>query len=139
MGGVAFDCQFSGKPFDARYLNKRAEIWFLMAEWVKGGGALPYIPELVAELTTPTFSFQGDKLLIEPKEQVKKRLGRSPDLADGLAVTFAFPIAPKPRIPANLQGALSHNTEYDPVARAAALMQESAGQAGDYDPFNSRH
>lgn len=138
MGGVAFDCQFAGKPFDPKYLNKRAEIWFLMAEWVKNGGALPYVPELIPELTTPTYSFQGDKLLIEPKDQVKKRLGRSPDYADGLAVTFAFPIAPRPRIPENLRGALSHNTEYDPVARAAALYQQSAGQT-DYDPFNSRH
>jgi hypothetical protein len=57
---------------------------------VKGGGGLPNIPELIGELTTPTYTFVGGKFLIEPKEQVKARLGRSPDLADALALTFAI-------------------------------------------------
>lgn len=80
---------FSGKADDPRYVNKRAEMWFRMCEWIKGGGALPDIPELVAELTTPTYFFKGDRLQIEDKDQVKERLGRSPDLADALGLTFA--------------------------------------------------
>ena len=32
---------FSGKPDDGRYFNRRAEMWFRMAEWVRTGGALP--------------------------------------------------------------------------------------------------
>ena len=52
-------------------------------------GALPESPELVAELTTPTYFFKGDRLQIEDKDQVKERLGRSPDLADALGLTFA--------------------------------------------------
>lgn len=131
MGRVAFDCQFSGKPFNVRYANKRAEIWFLMAEWVKNGGALPNIPELVAELTTPTYTFQGDRLLVEPKDQVKARLGRSPDLADGLAVTFAFPIAPRGRHGGKTPGAVD---EWDPMAQVRS-EHSTANQRGDYDPF----
>lgn len=130
MGRTAFDCQFAGKATNQKYANKRAEIWFLMAEWVKNGGALPNIPELVAELTTPTYTFQGDKLLIEPKDQIKKRLGRSPDYADALALTFAYPIAARPRIQGFSQGAAAHN-EYDPVARLAAHQTKST----DYNPF----
>lgn len=80
--------QFAAPAIDPRYRNRRAEIHFHLAEWVKGGGALPPVPELVAELTTPTYTFSGGKLLIEEKDQVKKRLGRSPDLADALALTF---------------------------------------------------
>lgn len=80
---------FSGKADDPRYANKRAEMWFRMCEWIKGGGALPESPELVAELTTPTYFFTGDRLQIEDKDQVKERLGRSPDLADALGLTFA--------------------------------------------------
>lgn len=85
---------FAGKPEDARYFNKRAEMWFRMAEWVKEGGILPNEPELVAELTVPTYSFKGDRLLLEDKDQIKERLGRSPDIADALALTFAAPVAP---------------------------------------------
>lgn len=83
---------FAGKASDPRYANIRAEMWFKMAEWVKNGGALPNIPELIAELTIPEYSFQGDKLLMEPKEKIKARLGRSPDYADALALTFAYPV-----------------------------------------------
>jgi phage terminase large subunit len=85
--------EFAGSPMDPRYLNKRAEIWFLMAEWVREGGALPDVPELIGELTTPTYTFKGDKFMLEPKDKIKERLGRSPDLADALALTFAFPVA----------------------------------------------
>lgn len=81
---------FASKPDDSRYLNKRAEMWFRLAEWVKRGGCLPKMPDLVRELTTPTYTFVNGKFQIEPKEQIKKRLGFSPDLADGLALTFAW-------------------------------------------------
>jgi hypothetical protein len=85
---------FSGRAIDPRYVNKRAEMWFNMADWVKRGGALPKIPELSRELTAPTYTFQNGKFLIEPKDQIKERLGYSPDLADALALTFALPDMP---------------------------------------------
>lgn len=84
---------FAGKAADIQYANKRAEMWFLCAEWIKAGGALPDVPELVAELSVPTYTFKGDQFLIEPKELVKERLKRSPDYADALALTFAQPVA----------------------------------------------
>jgi phage terminase large subunit len=84
--------QFHAPSGDQKYQNRRAEMWFRMAEWVKAGGWLPNIPELVAELTTPTYTYGvAGKFLIEPKDKVKERLGRSPDLADALALTFAIP------------------------------------------------
>lgn len=98
--GVQFHAP-SGNP---KYKNRRAEMWFEMAEWVKAGGCLPNMPELIGELTTPTYTFLNGKFLIEPKEQVKERLGRSPDLADALALTFAVPekavrsVAPQPSV-----------------------------------------
>ena len=97
LGFSPIAVHYAGSANDARYFNKRAEMWFGMCEWVKAGGALPPIDDLVAELSTPTYFFKGDKLQIEPKEQVKARLGRSPDLADALAQTFAQPVAAPPR------------------------------------------
>lgn len=77
---------------DPKYKNRRAEMHFGLSEWVKNGGCLPNIPELLGELTVPTYTVREDgKFQIEAKEQVKERLGRSPDLADALALTFAFP------------------------------------------------
>lgn len=85
---------FSGKAIDNRYLNKRAEMWFNMAEWVKRGGALPNIPELARELSSVTYTFQNGKFRIEEKELIKARLGFSPDYADALCLTFALPEMP---------------------------------------------
>jgi len=85
---------FASKAIDPRYRNKRAEMWFLMAEWVKRGGCLPKMPELAAELTAPTYTFMNGKFTLEPKAQIKERLGFSPDLADALCLTFALPEIP---------------------------------------------
>lgn len=94
-GHSPIDVQFAAPAFDQRYKNRRAEIWFSMSEWIKRGGSLPKLPELVGELTTPTYTFAGGKLLMEDKDQVKRRLGRSPDLADALALTFGMPDMPR--------------------------------------------
>lgn len=118
----AIPIHFAGQASDARYANIRAEMWWKMAEWIKAGGALPNVPELVAELTTPTYSFQRDKLLLEPKEKIKARLGRSPDYADALALTFAYPVTPPEmtlsgeRLPPNHSG--KAQTNYNPFERA---------------------
>jgi hypothetical protein len=119
LGRSPMPVHFASKATDVRYANKRAEMWFKMAEWVKGGGALPNIPGLSAELTTPTYSYKGDQFLVEPKEDIKKRLGRSPDLADALALTFTHPVTPPPRGLAAMLGKNVHGavTDYDPLSR----------------------
>jgi hypothetical protein len=88
--------QFHAQAYDQRYKNRRAEMWFAMAEWIKAGGQIPNIPELVGELSAPTYTYVNGKFQLEPKDQVKERLGRSPDLADALALTFGVPeVAPR--------------------------------------------
>lgn len=117
MGRRPIEVQFAGKPNDPKYYNKRAEIWFEMCEAIKGGMCLPNVPEIVAELTTPTYTFKGDKMLIEEKDQVKLRLGRSPNYADALATTFAQPVHVQQNVPAWMRREPSRvQTEYDPWA-----------------------
>ena len=48
-------------------------------------------------MSRTTYSFRGDRLLLEPKDQVKARLGHSPDDADAFALTFAQPVAARQR------------------------------------------
>jgi hypothetical protein len=69
-------------------------MWIEMQKWVRKGGRLPNVPELVGELITPTYTFSNGQFVIEEKDQIKERLGRSPDLADALALTFAIPDMP---------------------------------------------
>ena len=88
------EVQYAGKALNPRYLNKRTEMLWECVEWIKHGGALPPINQLARELTTPVYWHEGGKLRIEEKEQIKKRLGFSPNYFDALACTFAIPDAP---------------------------------------------
>ncbi|HKE44565.1 MAG TPA: hypothetical protein VKB41_08505 [Steroidobacteraceae bacterium] len=88
------EVQFAAPALDPRYENRRAEMWFNMATWVQEGGALPHLPEVVREFTTPTYTFRKGKFVLEPKDQIKARLGWSPNYADALATTFCMPEMP---------------------------------------------
>lgn len=109
---------FSGRAIDPRYMNKRAEMWFTMSEWVKRGGVLPDDDELVKELSSPTYTFNAQgKFLLEPKEQIKERLGFSPDKADALALTFAIPEMPHSNDPlSDLASTGKYVSEYNPFS-----------------------
>ncbi len=107
--------QFHGQSIDPRYKNRRAEMWIEMAEWIKRGGCLPNIPELVGELTVPTYTFVNGKFMIEDKDLIKQRLGRSPDLADALCLTFALPEMPSDRgLPEPLRRSNKFISDYNP-------------------------
>jgi phage terminase large subunit len=93
-GFPAMGINFAGAALDKRYRNRRAEMWIAMADAIKAGAALPNIPDLVAELVTPTYTFVNGVFQLEEKDQIKKRLGRSPDLADALALTYSVPEMP---------------------------------------------
>lgn len=105
---------FSGKADDPKYYNKRAEMWFRMAEWIKRGGSLPRIPELVADLTAPTYTFSKSKFRLEEKAHIKDRLGHSPDLGDALALTFAHAEMPGASLIEKFGVASGHQSDYDP-------------------------
>lgn len=90
-GESPIDVQFSAPAYDARYANRRSEIWWLMTEAIQRGMQLPHDPELLQELTTVHYTFTtAGRLLLEPKDDVRRRLGRSCDRADSLALTFGL-------------------------------------------------
>lgn len=92
LGRDPVEVYFSGKATDPRYFNKRSEMYFELAKWVKAGGALPLDPELKEELCACTYTYQGDKFRLDDKDSIKDVIGRSPDKADALALTFAYPV-----------------------------------------------
>jgi len=104
-GYPTHNVQAAAPALDRRYKNRRAEMWFQMAKKIKAGMALPFLEEMIPELTTPTYIFRGGQFVLEEKDQIKLRLGRSPDLADALAHTFALPEMPAKALAAYRQGA----------------------------------
>lgn len=87
---------FGGSPGDIRFNDRRSEMWWRMAEWVKKGGSIPNDVALRLELTSPLFEWKitgkTTKFVLESKKDMRKRGVSSPDRADSLALTFAAPI-----------------------------------------------
>lgn len=87
---------FSGASNDEGCLNKRAEMWKLMRDWLKEGGAIPADPVLHQDLIGPEAVPRLDgKIQLESKKDMKARNLPSPNRADSLALSFAFPVIKK--------------------------------------------
>lgn len=104
---VSFAEQADGEE----YANKRAEMWDELKKWLQEGGAIEN-DGLAKELAMPeAFINRRGKLQLESKDDMKKRGLPSPNMADALALTFAFPV----RIDAN------HNARYRKARRAGKV------------------
>jgi hypothetical protein len=90
-GWTAVGLKFNSKPSNEAFYNLRTEMYWNMSRWVKKGGALPNIPGLAEELCATRYTMHKDKMLAEDKKIVKKRIKKSPDLADSFVCTFATP------------------------------------------------
>jgi len=87
---------FAGAALDPGCLNKRAEMWKQMRDWLKAGGCIPKDQELYTDLVSPeTVPRLDGKIQLESKQDMKKRHLPSPNKADALALSFAFPVQKK--------------------------------------------
>lgn len=130
LGHSVHGVHFGGRASSTRFVNKRAEMWWDVREWVHSGGALWDSPALRADLAAPTYWHQKgtDRIELEAKADIKARLKASPDMADALALTFAAPV----------------HADNSPVARVVAeaqRMQHGSGPEAarqrvlDYNPY----
>jgi len=76
-----------------RYQNKRAEMWDSLKKWLEDEPCrIPDDDSLHADLCGIKSSHNSNtQLIMESKEKMKKRGIVSPDSADALCLTFAFP------------------------------------------------
>jgi len=106
-----------------RYANKRAEIWGEMRDWLPTG-AIPNIltgddSTLVDEMAAPTYGMTAKEAIqLESKKEMRRRGVASPNVADALACTFAYP---------------SYEVGLPSVAEALAVQKPTV--APDYNPF----
>lgn len=87
---------FGAKPdglVDEKVSNKRTEMWARMRAWLNKDVGIPDDDKLEAELTGVQYKHDSDNaIVLERKEDMKKRGVPSPDMADALAITFAYPV-----------------------------------------------
>jgi len=92
--GIEFGSAGDGAPgvnnVAGNYANKRAQMWDNLKTWL-ADAAIPDDAELAEDLVGPRYGFNArDQIQLERKEDMKKRGLASPDMADALALTFAF-------------------------------------------------
>ncbi|MEX2991174.1 terminase [Serratia fonticola] len=106
---------FGGASSDPQMLNKRGEMYNNAKTWMKLGGALDE-RETAEDLSAVEYKVRVDgKIVLEPKEQVKERLGRSPGCGDAFVLTFAYPVTKRQHaLPGEKRGGAV--TDYDPYA-----------------------
>lgn len=102
-GGYRFvGCSSAAKAYDqTAYPNRRSEIWFSVAELAgEGRMDLSRIPNktlynLRAQAMAPKWRMDSQgRRVVEPKEETKRRLGRSPDDMDALNLAFSKAVLP---------------------------------------------
>jgi hypothetical protein len=71
-------------------------MWGQLRDWVTRGGAIDRSSKLEQDLVGPGYRHdKRDRLLLEAKEDMKKRGLASPDDGDALALTFAMRVRPQ--------------------------------------------
>jgi len=133
LGHAVVEVNFGGKAADASFSNKGAEMLFAVKDWLAAGGAIPDDVQFKQDLSVRTYWFDAsNRIVLEPKADVKKRGMPSPDLADALGLTFAHPVAKREVAPpAAWRG--DHAVDYDPLTRAA---RNHTSPGSTYDPLS---
>jgi hypothetical protein len=122
----------SDKSGRLRFQNQRSETWWALRDALdpasNTGIALPPDQRLRADLTAPTWSLSGSTIVVESKEAIVKRIGRSPDF--GSAVCLALIDSPK----VGDQRAGSRRAEWDPMQNLERELQRA--RSYDHDPYS---
>ena len=90
---------FGGTPENKAYANKRAELYFNLKKGLQEHGIKGLTEEIRRELQATKYKLNNsNRLQLIPKDEIKLNLGRSPDYADALALSFNEPIIPREAI-----------------------------------------
>lgn len=129
LGIPAIGIDFGGSAMDQRFADRRSEMWWNMAEWVKRRGTIPDDLQLRSELCSPNYEFvvQGKttKFKLESKLDMKRRGVASPDMADALALTFAAPVVAQRR-----------SAKFGAPVMGVSIGKLRGGTEEEWDPFS---
>jgi len=113
--GVNFGSSASSRPGGVLVANKRAEMYVLLRDWLREGGAVEDFDELQEQLVSIEYRFDKKQQIQLASKEDMRMLGRpSPDIADFLALTFAYPVSARVR-----RAAPVAQMNYDPLSVAA--------------------
>lgn len=103
------------------FFNQRSQLWWQMRELLDpeadNGIALPLDKDLLAELCAPRWEMSGMTVKVESRDEIVKRVGRSPDRASALILAaIDTPKVPQMRY-LEREASASNPLDYDPYSR----------------------
>ncbi|MCZ6774891.1 MAG: hypothetical protein O7D34_00360 [Ignavibacteria bacterium] len=122
QSGAAATEQSEGElQMQEKFKNLRSQMWWQARTDLQFGGksglVLPDDEELFADLCAPKFRVDGKVIIVESKEAIKKRLGRSPNKGDAFVYWNWI--------------------RKNRATQAAIAVDDQEGEIG-YDPFKAR-
>ena len=94
-GIIATIVPFGGKAKNPAYANQRAEMYINLKKGIEEYGLKGITDELHRELQATKYILNNNgKIQLIPKDEIKLNIGRSPDIADALALTYTQDIIP---------------------------------------------
>lgn len=94
-GIIATIVPFGGKANNQAYANRRAEMYINLKKGIEEYGLKGMTEELHRELQATKYILNNNgKIQLIPKDEIKLNIGRSPDIADALALTYIQEIIP---------------------------------------------
>lgn len=133
--GVNFGVPASTRPNGILVANKRAEMYVALNEWLREGGCIEDADDLQEQLVSIQYHFdRKQQIQLMSKEDMRSLGWPSPDWADQLALSFAFPVSAR-----GWRGKHGMKNDYDPLS-ADRLPGEWAPNARSalptFDPKN---
>lgn len=99
------------------FVNLRAEVWWRMREALDPTNpdpiALPPDPQLRSDLCAPKWALKAGGIQVEAKDEIIKRIGRSPDRGDAVCMALIATLKDE-AAPWNARNRVQH--DYDPFA-----------------------
>lgn len=114
------------------FKNMRSELWWTMRELLDPSNnhyvALPPGRDLLVELTAPKWTLKGSEIYVESREEIVKRIGRSPDRATAVILAAI-------RTPIEMLGKTSRVAQQRRQYQAIDTGSDHAQNRRGYNPF----
>ena len=113
------------------YMNKRAEMAGEMQDWfLTDRISIPDDDEFALDIQAiPDFKYTSRNLKqLEAKDKIKETFGKSPDIFDALALTFAYPVNPSKlrTLERQLRGDTTNPWWKDPTSKSPGVLKSTS-------------
>ena len=127
--GVNFGVQASTRPEGTLVANKRAEMYVMVRDWLRSGGAISDSNDLEEDLLSVDYFYnKSQEIQLMSKADMRSIGKKSPDWGDALALTFAYTVSTR----SWRNNKTLNKIDYDPLAHSALPTDKELQRYGGW-------